>query len=196
MRLEIHYRIAKKISAEIKELGFHLHERSFLLGNLFPDLIHSYFWCRHEYPVSRDFLRRKIERLKKHPVFFSFQLGILTHYISDYFCFPHSKVFDKGIFHHIIYELRQKVPCNFFKLSVNIKTFAIEELDKFVDWYEKFRPLFEDDAQDFQMAALVSSSFVQTAYQWLFFERLGHTSLIDDLILWEGQDAVYGGATA
>ncbi|MDR2596479.1 MAG: zinc dependent phospholipase C family protein [Treponema sp.] len=165
MRLEIHYRIAKKISAEIKELGFNLHETSFIFGNFFPDLIHSYFWNRHEYPVSRNYLQKMIERLKKKPLFFSFQLGILTHYLSDYFCYPHSRVYDKGIFDHIMYEIRQKVPKEFYTLNLNIQSFAIEEVDKWVSWYEKFRPLFEDDANDFHVAAIVSCGFMQAAYQ-------------------------------
>jgi len=41
MRLEIHYRIAKKISAEIKELGFNLHETSFIFGNCSPHALVS-----------------------------------------------------------------------------------------------------------------------------------------------------------
>lgn len=185
MRLEIHYKIAKKISDELKDLGIQVHERSFLFGNFFPDLIHSYFWCKHEYPVSRDYIRKKIESLKKRPLFFSFQLGILTHYISDYFCYPHSRVYDKGILDHIKYELSQKVPENFSKISLNIRYFAIEELDKFVDWYEKFRLLFKDDEQDFNMAVLVSSGFLQAAYEWVSVD------MFNDQIEWEGSYPVY-----
>ena len=168
MRLAIHYKIAKKISCELKGMGIQLHEGSFLFGNFFPDLIHSYFWCKHEYPVSRDYLHRKIEYLKKRPFFFSFQLGVLTHYISDYFCYPHSRVYDKGILDHIRYEISQRVPEKISKMSLDIKHFAIEELDKFVAWYETFRPLFKDDEQDFSMAVHVSSGFLQAAYEWVF----------------------------
>ena len=165
MRLEIHYRVAKKICTEVKEQGLHLNEMAFLLGNLFPDLIQSYFWCRHEYPASRDFLIKKIEKLKKKPLFFSFQLGILTHYICDYFCYPHSRVYESSMLQHILYELRYKVPKGFSKLSLNIKCFAIEELDKCVNCYEEIRPLFMDGDYDFLMAAHVSSGFLQAAYQ-------------------------------
>ncbi|MDR0302668.1 MAG: zinc dependent phospholipase C family protein [Treponema sp.] len=168
MKLEIHYRIAKKISGEIKGLGFKLNEKSFLLGNLFPDLIQSYVWRRHEYSASREYFRKKMSRLTKKPLFFSFQLGELTHYICDYFCYPHSRVYNKNILHHILYEINQKVPKNLFKLNVDIKFFAIEELDKFVGWYENFRPLFEDSCHDFHIASLVSSWFIQAGYKAFF----------------------------
>ena len=163
MRLEIHYRIAKKISAEMKELGLHLHESSFLFGNFFPDLIHSYFWCKHEYSVSRDFLRKKIERLKKKPIFFSFRLGVLTHYICDYFCYPHSSSFDKGLIHHITYEIKQKIPEKHYSTNLKIKTFSIEELDRFIQWYDNFRISFEDDESDFHIAAMVTSNFLRAS---------------------------------
>ena len=164
MRLNLHYTIEKKISARIKEAGLHLHEKSFLFGNLFPDLILSFFWRRHEYAVSRKYLRKKIEKIKKKPLFFSFQLGVLTHYICDYFCYPHSRVYNESMLQHILYEIRQKIPGDFSMLNLNIKSFAIEELDRFVNWYEKFRPLIKDDGFDFQMAAHVSSGFLKAAY--------------------------------
>jgi len=163
--MEIHHRIAKKVAEELDERGFHLHVMSFFFGNLFPDLIQSYIWRRHEYPASRDYLRKKIERLKKRPLFFSFQLGEITHYVCDYFCYPHSKSYNEDILHHMLYEIRQKVPENFMQLKLDIGSFTIEELDKFIAWYEKFRPLFDDDSYDFQIAALVSSGFLQAA-QW------------------------------
>ena len=170
MRLDIHFTIAKRICAEIKGMGFNLNEKSFVLGNLFPDLIHSYIWRRHEYHNSRNFINKKIESFKKRPFFFSFQLGIVTHYICDYFCYPHSSVYDKGLVQHIIYEFRQKVPQNLFNRNIDIPSFSIEDLDKFVGWYEKLRGLLSDDKHDFQMAALVSSCFLQAALRLSFNE--------------------------
>jgi len=164
MRMEIHHKIGKKVCAELKEMGCHINEGLFLLGNLFPDLIHSYIWCRHEYQHSREYTRKKLELLKRKPKLFSFHLGILTHYICDYFCYPHSSIFDKGLAEHIAYEIRQKVPEKHYKTKLNIKAFTIEELDKFVKWYESIRASFEDDEPDFHIAAMVASNFLQAAY--------------------------------
>jgi hypothetical protein len=164
MRLEIHYRIGKKVCGELKELGLYVNEKLFLLGNFYPDLIHSYLWRKHEYRYSKAYIAKKIEQLKKRPLFFSFHLGILTHYICDYFCYPHSGVYDKSVFHHIMYELNQKVPKELYKTKLTIKSFTIDELGKFVKWYEHIRPFEDNDDSDFHIAAAVAANFLQAAY--------------------------------
>jgi len=164
MRLAIHHRIGKKVCGELKELGFRVNEKLFYFGNLYPDLIHSYLWRKHEYLHSREYIRKKIEKLKKRPRFFSFHLGIITHYICDYFCYPHSGVYNKGLFHHFLYERRQKVPRKLYKTKLTIKDFSIEELGRFVKWYESFRPVFDNDESDFHIAAAVAGNFLQAAY--------------------------------
>ena len=164
MRLEIHHKIGKTICSELKELGFRINEKLFLLGNIFPDLIQSYIWCRHEYQHSREYVKRKLEMLKKRPMLFSFHLGVLTHYICDYFCYPHSAVYGKGFVHHVIYEIRQKIPERTHITDLNIKSFSIEELDRFVKWYESIRVSFVDDSQDFHIAISVASNFLQAVY--------------------------------
>ena len=164
MRLEIHHKIGKTVCSELKELGCKINEKLFLLGNIFPDLIQSYIWRRHEYQHSREYVKRKLDMLKKRPVLFSFHLGILTHYISDYFCYPHSAIYDRGLVHHIIYEIQQKAPKSTYKTNLKIKSFSIEELDRFVNWYEGFRSSFEDNESDFYIATWVASNFLQAAY--------------------------------
>jgi len=164
MRLDIHHKIAKKVCNELKDLDCYVNEKLYLLGNIFPDLIHSYLWRRHEYRYSREYVRKKMEMLKKRPRLFSFHLGVLTHYICDYFCYSHSSCYNKGFFHHIIYEVQQKAPEKIHKINLNIKAFTIEELDRFVKWYENFRASFENDESDAIIATMIVSNFLQAAY--------------------------------
>ena len=162
MRIEIHLEIAKTICAELRELGCKIHKNLFLLGNLFPDLSQSYIWRRHEYQHSREYIRRKLDKLKKKPKLYSFHLGIIAHYICDYFCYPHSPGCDKGLIHHIAYEIKQKVPEKHYKTNLKIKAFSIEELDKFVNWYDNSRASFDDES-DFHIAAMVTSNFLRAS---------------------------------
>ena len=164
MRLDIHHNIGKKVCGELKELGCYLNETLYLFGNIFPDIIQSYLWRRHEYLHSREYIRKRIEILKRNPRLFSFHLGVLTHYICDYFCYPHSSGYDKGLIHHILYEVQQKAPKKVYRINLKIAAFTIEELDRFVEWYEDFRALFESDESDFQIAAMVASNFLKVAY--------------------------------
>ena len=164
MRIKIHHKIGKSICSELKALGCNINEKLFLFGNLFPDLIHSYIWCRHEYQHSREYVRKKIEKLKKKPKLFSFHMGILAHYICDYFCYPHSACFGKGLIEHIAYEIQQKIPSKSNKIKLVIKTFSIEELDGFVNWYDNSRASINNDEWDFHVATMVTSNFLQAAY--------------------------------
>ena len=164
MRLKIHHMIGKNVCSELKESGLYIHERLFLFGNLFPDLIHSYFWRRHEYKDSREYIRKKLDKIKKGPKLFSFHLGVLSHYICDYFCYPHSACYNRGLIQHILYEIRQKVPKNYYKLELNNLTFSIDDLDTLVDCYSIFRSVLTDDESDFHIASNVASSFLQAAY--------------------------------
>ena len=164
MRMKIHHMIGKNVCAELKESGLYIHEKLFLLGNLFPDLIHSYLWCRHEYKHSREFIQKKLDKIKKRPRLFSFHMGVLAHYICDYFCYPHSNCYEKGLIQHILYEIRQKVPKNSYKLKLDRLTFSIEDLDTLVECYSIFRSVFTDDESDFHIASNVASGFLQAAY--------------------------------
>ena len=164
MRLAIHYRIAKQICADLRDLGGHLHEWSFLLGNLFPDLNQSYLWRRHEYRSAKGFIQKRLGALKRGP-FFSFRLGIITHYICDFFCYPHSAVYGKSLLHHIRYELRQRFPRELALLPGEPRggPFTIEALEAYIGRYEEERPLIEDDEHDSRMAARVSLDFLAAA---------------------------------
>jgi len=58
----------------------------------------------------------------------------------------------------------QKAPKKVYRINLKITAFTIEELDRFVEWYEDFRALFESDESDFQIAAMVASNFLKVAY--------------------------------
>ena len=165
MRLKIHHNIGKKVYIELKDLDCKISKTLFLFGNVFPDLIYSYIWRRHEFKHSRKIIEKKIITLKKRTRFYSFHMGILTHYICDYFCFPHSTIYNKGLIKHIIYEMQQKVPDKIYKTKLNIKAFTIEELEKLVRCYEKL--VFTVNSShmiDFHLASIVTSNFLQAAY--------------------------------
>jgi len=164
MRIEIHHEIGKNVCSELNKFGCNINETLFLFGNIFPDLIHSYIWCRHEYHHSREYVKKKLDKLKRRPMFFSFHLGILAHYICDYFCYPHSISFDKGLTEHIVYEVQQKIPSKFNIIKLEIRAFTIEELDRLVEWYDNSRASINDDEWDFRISTTVTSNFIQTAY--------------------------------
>jgi hypothetical protein len=84
----------------------------FLLGNLAPDISLSFLYRPHTYESTAPALKRLIPRLYRgrvHPrsALFAFFLGIVSHYICDYFCYPHHPSFKGGLIGHIRYEKNQ-----------------------------------------------------------------------------------------
>lgn len=61
-----------------------------------------------------EFVEAEIEKLSVHKFSktgkgsqkVSERLGVITHYLSDFFCYAHSEYFQSGIVSHFLYELR------------------------------------------------------------------------------------------
>ena len=72
------------------------HRKAFLLGSILPDCRPSFVTTKH----SHDYKRISTAYVRK--------LGEVTHYIADYFTYPHNEVFDGNIKDHCIYEKNLK----------------------------------------------------------------------------------------
>lgn len=79
------------------------------LGCILPDLLVHTYLKGHTWKGSHESLEVMLSQLEKEGSvnFLSFlRLGYATHYIEDYFTFPHNENFHKGFFSHIAYERR------------------------------------------------------------------------------------------
>lgn len=103
-----HLYIAKNIANGIEDLlPVGMSKNVFRLGNIFPDLYWSFFTHPHKAIESADYIFGRIEKLcdyrQKHPekldLRFVFRLGIVTHYIADYFCRMHQGPREKYLYH-------------------------------------------------------------------------------------------------
>ncbi len=91
----------------------------FLLGSIKPDISRSYRKIPHYKDESIEFVKRNIEKLinsdnddyLENEGEYAEKLGILTHYLSDYFCYAHSKRFNGGIIKHNYYEMKLMLYC-------------------------------------------------------------------------------------
>ncbi len=81
-----------------------------LLGSIFPDLMVHTLLKGHTYQVtSRKFFRmiHKLEAQGTMNPWHSFQLGMVLHYVEDYFTLPHNEQFQGGLLAHSLYEEQQ-----------------------------------------------------------------------------------------
>jgi hypothetical protein len=100
--------------------GMRLRRFPFVLGSLVPDLCFSFIFRRHEYACSVLSVRKLVLRLYEgrfdpRSVLFAYFMGIINHYVCDYFCYSHSPAFRGNLWDHIKYEWVQhiSVPKNF-----------------------------------------------------------------------------------
>lgn len=93
-----------------KEVHCKLDKNSFMFGNIKPDICHEY----SKYPHSIDDTLNVVSELSNQLIlnkhdkkYCSMVLGMISHYVCDYFCLYHTKSYvNKKILGHFIYETR------------------------------------------------------------------------------------------
>lgn len=87
-----------------------LQKRTFVLWNVMPDLAPSLLRLSHFKKDIYDLVMEKAQYLaqegaKMSPREYSKQMGILCHFMADFFCYAHAEYFDGGKIAHFRYEV-------------------------------------------------------------------------------------------
>lgn len=102
-----HILVADNMLDIIQEtIDWKINRRAYLFGSIAPDFNCVYPAHRINSTIRR--FRKKVLRVEKSDSILikSFTLGVITHYICDYFCYAHNiRVIDRR---HPIYEIRLK----------------------------------------------------------------------------------------
>ena len=87
------------------------HKLSFYIGSLWPDITPSFFTRRHcideTFELTGNYMTKFLDRYNAKrdlTVGSSFRLGIIMHYIADYFTYPHNTHFPGTLAEHCSYE--------------------------------------------------------------------------------------------
>jgi hypothetical protein len=132
MRKKSHISLAKHIVGISEIPEFFKHRTAFYIGSILPDCKPSFLTRRHEITATFGLVEQGIARLTQHiedkklSTGYFARLGEVTHYIADYFTFPHNKEYMGGFKQHCIYEGQLK-----FKLHSYIRHINEQEL---VNW--------------------------------------------------------------
>lgn len=114
MKSTSHFAIGHFLYAAMQSRGINLNRVAFVYGNIAPDydpnlLFPTHFSKTCERRISEIAAELSELPLEKHGrvgAEYSKQLGILCHFICDYFCRAHNKDFEGGLKHHAFYENR------------------------------------------------------------------------------------------
>ena len=147
---------------------------NFLYGNVKPDMVSKYKLKKHYMDESFDMIIDKIKALSalsdneinkmSATVRFSQELGVICHFLCDFFCVPHSQrwEFKHSMNKHVRYE---KELSNFAKLfdfsDDRIKILGYYNIKKFIKDTHKLYLKSESYANDLVFAAYICNSVVQ-----------------------------------
>ncbi|MCQ2536321.1 MAG: zinc dependent phospholipase C family protein [Lachnospiraceae bacterium] len=111
MRKKSHIALTTYLLNQLKDSGMQEHKFSFYLGSILPDIKPSFIYKRHEYSGTIEDTKKKVEELlkmnitkKRHGRKYYRGLGEVSHYLADYFTFPHNTNYDEDMTAHIHYE--------------------------------------------------------------------------------------------
>lgn len=106
-----HVHVSVIILRKLKsEYGIYLPATIFSMANLRPDYSIKYKRLPHYqedmYDIIQQMLRELAQsnKLKMNRLFLADRLGVICHYLCDFFCYAHTKHFKGGLKEHIRYE--------------------------------------------------------------------------------------------
>lgn len=116
MRKKSHISLARDIVHHSDDDLLKKHKWAFYLGSILPDIQPSFLYKKHEFDGTFGLVRKKISSLsqeqgengRRRTKYFR-NLGQITHYIADYFTFPHNKIYTGNLRDHCSYEEELKL---------------------------------------------------------------------------------------
>lgn len=111
MRKKSHISLARDIVRNSDDEGLRKHRWAFYLGSILPDIKPSFVYKKHEINGTFEQVRKEIGALsdlhgkyKERATKYYRNLGQITHYIADYFTFPHNGIYPGNLKDHCSYE--------------------------------------------------------------------------------------------
>ena len=115
MRKKSHISLAGQIMDSMELDNVFDYRLPFYVGSIWPDCRPSFVTTPHKFDITFDDIERKISKFianydkdKGMNMRRCAGLGVIIHYIADYFTFPHNDIFDGNIREHCKYEKHLK----------------------------------------------------------------------------------------
>lgn len=145
MNIQSHWKLASLIckSSEFNIKG--LKRFIFTFGNIFPDISFTFVRRPHIPSIMYDEVIHRIENAmhltKKENHLNYFSLGIITHYLADFFCAAHTEPFGNDPRTHYLYEQQ-------LLFHINSCYDIIESMHVF-EQYEDLIPMIENSHKEY-----------------------------------------------
>lgn len=162
MRKKSHISLARFLVESLNNEDLKRHRLSFYIGSILPDIKPSFLYKRHEIEETFPDIRRHIERLsegqkviEKTGRKYYMDLGQISHYLADYFTFPHNKSYPGGLKEHCSYEEKLKKDLRRYikngdaaQKSVSLKHSSFGNADALCNFIQKAHEDYMDRKHD------------------------------------------------
>lgn len=115
MRKKSHIALTTYLIHNFDDIELKRHKYSFYIGSLLPDCVPSFITKRHCIEDTFHDLKEEIEKItiyndidKGLNSYYFLKLGVITHFIADYFTYPHNSIYEGNISAHCLYEKELK----------------------------------------------------------------------------------------
>ncbi|AQR97645.1 zinc dependent phospholipase C family protein [Clostridium saccharoperbutylacetonicum] len=167
----LHGKIGYTLGKELISKGYSMIDTiSFVYGSILPDLSFKYRRTAHrksrDWNIVLNMIDEIIYNKGKININLSIKLGILTHYLCDFFTFPHNEVFKKNIICHELYEQSQrmllwsKLPkiWDECKNEINVELKSTKEI---INYIEDMHMIYKNNIGDKKRDILFSNILVR-----------------------------------
>ena len=168
MKLKSHIKIALNTLEDIqKEVNWEINKAAYIFGSIAPDLNTAIPTHNIKHTIER--FKKKIRRVEKYNpgIIQSFTLGVIMHYICDYFTYAHNRKIEVG---HAIYEINlQKHLDEQFKMLNNRE---VEVGGEWEDIYGHIKDAIDTDSEIEDTIKSTSHHINKIVYQVIEMNRI------------------------
>ncbi|MBE5962132.1 MAG: hypothetical protein E7256_12265 [Lachnospiraceae bacterium] len=111
MRKKSHIALAGYLMDSMMKEEIVKYKKTFMFGSILPDIIPSFLTRKHTIDATFSILRNEIKKITDEydamegiGRYYVRHLGVVTHYVADYFTLPHNKKFEGNLKDHCVYE--------------------------------------------------------------------------------------------
>lgn len=193
MMANTHLMIARNVYYNLDDNGKKVVSyNSFLYGNVKPDMVSKYKLKKHYMDESFDMVIDKIKILSalsdnelnkmSSVVRFSQELGVICHFLCDFFCIPHSErwEFKHSMTKHVIYEKKLAATAKKFTLSdEKVKVFGYHNVEEFIKNNHKLYEKSQSYENDLIFSNYICLSIVQYIMDSIEFNNNAQDSVFN-----------------
>lgn len=147
MNVFSHFMMGKLLYHNLKNIDIKLKRNAFIFGNIKPDVSSRYNKLPHYKKDVYSLFKSEVLALCDMKVSegssfsseYSEKLGVICHFISDFFCFAHCEQFDNRGWNHFIYEMK----LSFYMLK---RKKSMKNIDNLMDYSQFYNTnsIFEE----------------------------------------------------